>query len=157
MNRGRELQCWIKLLKRIKINQDFAVQVEGSTDFCNSFVCVCEMHTQKSSWWANNHHYCHHHHQHHWQNSPFCAIAFEDSARLVYSIVNCTIRFSLLWISRNPFYRPPLWSSGQGFWLQILRSRVWFPALPDFLRSSGSGTGSTHPREDNWGATWMEK
>jgi hypothetical protein len=27
--------------------------------------------------------------------------------------------------------------------------RVRFPALPDFLRSSGSGTGSTHPREYN--------
>ena len=27
---------------------------------------------------------------------------------------------------------PPLWSSGQSFWLQIQRSRVWFPALPDF-------------------------
>jgi hypothetical protein len=36
------------------------------------------------------------------------------------------------------------------------RSRVPFPSLPDFLRSSGSGTGSTQPREDNWGATWME-
>jgi hypothetical protein len=24
-------------------------------------------------------------------------------------------------------------------------------------RSSGSGTGSTQPREDNWGATWMKK
>jgi hypothetical protein len=29
--------------------------------------------------------------------------------------------------------------------------RVPFPALPDFLRSSGSGTGSTQPREYNWG------
>ena len=38
---------------------------------------------------------------------------------------------------------PPLWSSGQSFWLQIQRSRVRFPALPDFLSSSGSGTGST--------------
>ena len=28
--------------------------------------------------------------------------------------------------------RPPLWSSGQSFWLQIQRSRVRFPALPDF-------------------------
>jgi hypothetical protein len=27
---------------------------------------------------------------------------------------------------------PPLWSSGQSSWLQIQRSRVWFPALPDF-------------------------
>jgi len=26
----------------------------------------------------------------------------------------------------------PLWSSGQCFWLQIQRSRVRFPALPDF-------------------------
>jgi hypothetical protein len=30
--------------------------------------------------------------------------------------------------------RPPLWSSGQNSWLQI-------------------GTGSTQPREYNWGAT----
>jgi hypothetical protein len=52
---------------------------------------------------------------------------------------------------------PPLWSSGQSSWLQIQRSRVRFPALPDFLRSSGSGTGFTQPREDNWGATWMKK
>ena len=39
--------------------------------------------------------------------------------------------------------RPPLWSSGQSFWLQIQRSRVRSPALLDFLSSSGSGTGST--------------
>jgi len=42
---------------------------------------------------------------------------------------------------------PPLWSSGQSFWLQIQRSRVRSPALPDFLSSSGFGTGSTQPRE----------
>jgi len=42
---------------------------------------------------------------------------------------------------------PPLWSSRQSFWLQIQRSRVRSPALPDFLSSSGSGTGSTQPRE----------
>ena len=40
-------------------------------------------------------------------------------------------------------------SSGQSFWLQIQRSRVRFPALPDFLNSGGSGTGSTQPREVN--------
>jgi hypothetical protein len=44
---------------------------------------------------------------------------------------------------------PPLWSSGQSFWLQIQRSRVRFPALPDFLSGSGSGTGCTQPREVN--------
>jgi len=48
-----------------------------------------------------------------------------------------------------PTNRPPLWSSGQSFWLQIQRSRVRSPALPDFLSSSGSGTGSTQPREVN--------
>jgi hypothetical protein len=52
---------------------------------------------------------------------------------------------------------PPLWSSGQSFWLQIQRSRVRFPALPHFLSSSGSGMGSTQPRELNWGATWIKK
>ena len=45
--------------------------------------------------------------------------------------------------------RPPLWSSGQSFWLQIQRSRVRLLALPDFQSSSGSGTGSTQPREVN--------
>jgi hypothetical protein len=52
---------------------------------------------------------------------------------------------------------PPLWSSGQNFWLHIQRSRVRFPALLYFLRSGGSGTRSTQPREDNWEATWMKK
>jgi hypothetical protein len=47
----------------------------------------------------------------------------------------------------------PLWSSGQSCWLQIQRSRVRFASLPDFLRSTGSGTGSTQPRGDNSGAT----
>ena len=32
---------------------------------------------------------------------------------------------------------------------QIQKSRVRSPALPDFLSSSGSGTGSTQPREVN--------
>jgi hypothetical protein len=35
--------------------------------------------------------------------------------------------------------------------------RVLFSALSDFLRSSGSGTGSTQPREYNRGTTWKKK
>jgi hypothetical protein len=50
-------------------------------------------------------------------------------------------------------YAPRLWSSSQSSWLQIQRFRVRFPALPDFPRSSWSGTGFTQPLEDNWGAT----
>jgi hypothetical protein len=34
--------------------------------------------------------------------------------------------------------------------------RFRFPELPDFLRSSGSETGSTQPRDYNWGAAWKK-
>jgi hypothetical protein len=44
--------------------------------------------------------------------------------------------------------KPPLCSSNQSSWLQTQRCWVRFPALPDFLNSIGSGTGSTRPRED---------
>jgi hypothetical protein len=40
---------------------------------------------------------------------------------------------------------PPLWSSVHGSWLLTQRSRVRFPATPEFLSRSGSGTGSTQP------------
>ena len=66
-------------------------------------------------------------------------------------IVLYTFKYTFIWL--------PLWSSGQGFWLQIQRSRVRFPALPGFLSGSGSGTGCTQPREPrevNWGATWIK-
>jgi hypothetical protein len=52
--------------------------------------------------------------------------------------------------------RPSVWSCTQSSWLQS-KLRVRFPALPDFLRSSGFGTGSTQPLEYNWGATWKIK
>jgi hypothetical protein len=69
------------------------------------------------------------------------------------------VRMGLLITHRDQIYiyflitlRPPLWSSGQSFGLQIQSSRVRFSALPHFLRM-----GSTQPRENNWGATWMKK
>jgi hypothetical protein len=53
--------------------------------------------------------------------------------------------------------RPPLWSSGQSSLLQILR--LGFNSRHYQKKSSGSGTGSTQPREYNWGATcvsWLK-
>jgi hypothetical protein len=44
--------------------------------------------------------------------------------------------------------RPTVLSSDESFWLQIRRSQAPFPALPDFLSSSGTGKESTKPRED---------
>jgi hypothetical protein len=55
----------------------------------------------------------------------------------------------LFLFNTEPISWPPLWSSGQRFWLQVHRSRIRFPALPDFLRSRGSGSGSSQPCEDN--------
>jgi hypothetical protein len=51
----------------------------------------------------------------------------------------------------------PLWTSDEGFLATYQEVRVRFPVLPDFLRSSGAGTGSTKPREYNSGATWKKK
>jgi hypothetical protein len=56
--------------------------------------------------------------------------------------VRVPMGFSLLCVIQGL----PLWSSGQSYWLGVL---VRFPALPDVLSSSGSGTGSTQPREYN--------
>jgi hypothetical protein len=77
----------------------------------------------------------------------------------IFFLQNCVIMVVEKWIKCKDsitiiiiiiiLFRPPLWSSGQSFWLQIQRSRVRSPALPVFLSSSGSGTGSTQPREVN--------
>jgi hypothetical protein len=54
------------------------------------------------------------------------------------------------------YFKYGLYYRGPPLWLQIQRSRVRFPALPDFQRSSGSGKGSTQPREYKWQCTWKK-
>ena len=59
-----------------------------------------------------------------------------------------------LWhkVVKHPVYMwPPLWPSGQSFWLQIQRSRVRFPALPDFLSSRGVWNGVHSASWASWG------
>ena len=68
---------------------------------------------------------------------------------VVVLIVVIVVVVAVIIIINSSSSGPPLWSSGQSFWLHIQRSRVRSPALPDFLSSSGSGTGSTQPREVN--------
>ena len=68
----------------------------------------------------------------------FSWVILASSLKIIY-IFACIMNSMLSMFSVGP----PLWSSGQSFWLQIQRSRVRFPALPDFLSSIGSGTGST--------------
>jgi hypothetical protein len=57
---------------------------------------------------------------------------------------------SLKWL-RTGFSKKLLWtrwwpSGSYRHWIALSNERL---SLPDFLRSSGSGTGSTQPREDN--------
>jgi hypothetical protein len=71
-----------------------------------------------------------------------------DRASVTY--ISAGFRRTILLNAKEDYMTvPPLWSSGQSFWLHIQRSLVRFPALPDVLRSRGSGTGATQPREDN--------
>jgi hypothetical protein len=56
-------------------------------------------------------------------------------------------RDKILFKSTVIYYRPPLWSSGQSSWLQI--RRLGFDSRHYQKKSSGSGMGSTQPREYN--------
>ena len=77
---------------------------------------------------------------------PICALARADEvmSKFCYTL-ECKTHL-ILDISRWEWELISI-VCGQSYWLQIQRSRVRSPALPDFLSSSGSGTGSTQPRE----------
>jgi hypothetical protein len=81
------------------------------------------------------------------QNDSIQKLSEEVTSSVVWEVQK--MKHSSIILDCRLDMRPPLWSSGQSSWLQIQRSRVRFPALPDFLRSSGSGTGSTQTHEDN--------
>jgi hypothetical protein len=66
------------------------------------------------------------------------------------------IHFFFIYLSWSMLLRLPLWSSSQSSWLLTQSSWVRFLGPPNFLHSSGSGTGSTQPCEDKWGATWKK-
>jgi len=72
----------------------------------------------------------------------WCSIFFRPDHHQVY--ITCNTKRPIYIYIYIYIKRPPLC---QSFWLQIQRSRVRSPTLPHFLSSSGSGTGSTQPRE----------
>jgi hypothetical protein len=77
--------------------------------------------------------------------SPNCSLRTSSTTAIKHSALIAISTADLqIW--------PPLWSSGQSSWLQIRRPR--FDSRHYKKKSSGSGTGSTQPREYNWGATW---
>jgi hypothetical protein len=78
-----------------------------------------------------------------------CCLCFLHDCISLVSLSHLTVLDSRTYYIALGKERPPLWSDGQISWLQIQRFWVRFPALQDFLRSSGSGTGSTQPREYN--------
>jgi hypothetical protein len=97
----------------------------------------------------------------HYLTEPkFCRLlAYEgrDFSALVLFLLLLLLFYSLKCLATDTINSPPLWSGGQSSSLQIQRFRVQFPVLADVLRSSGSGTGYTQPRENNCGSTCKKK
>jgi hypothetical protein len=83
---------------------------------------------------------------------PCCLFYIIPSFYLRLFFHSVSIKISV----RCTTYSPTLCSSGQSSWLQIRRSRVQFPGTTR-KKNSEFGTGSTQPREYNWGATWKKK
>jgi hypothetical protein len=86
---------------------------------------------------------------------PLCFLSYQaviphrgDEVKVVYTFLT-SLQTGDEWLASLPdSYTPRVRALGMHLnkALQIQRSRIRFPALPDFLRGSGSGTGSTQPR-----------
>jgi hypothetical protein len=85
---------------------------------------------------------------------------FIPSFLTLIEICNCHLMcwIALVGMSRAFSWSPTVtrdtnWTASVVWWSEFLATdpevRVRFPALPDFLRSGGSGIGSTQPREYN--------
>jgi hypothetical protein len=91
-------------------------------------------------------------------NNTFCFATIDKVFYYVASVLTTCFGFYHPFILNSNLYasalRPPLWSSGQSCWLQIRRPGFDSRHYQEKKKSSGSGTGSTQPREFTWGATW---
>ena len=91
---------------------------------------------------------------HDWyRDIPTCGVELLEKQRILYPLILIVALGPNSYLLRNLllYYTilcftvvltwPPLWSSGQSFWLQIQRSRVRSPVLPDFHSASWASWG----------------